>query len=33
VIAHARTIAKVREVVSYVRVVQPGVTADMGAAG
>ena len=26
VIAHARTIAKVREVVSYVRVIQPGVT-------
>jgi osmotically-inducible protein OsmY len=33
VIAHARTIAKVREVVSYVRVIQPGVTAGMGAAG
>jgi osmotically-inducible protein OsmY len=33
VIAHARTIAKVHEVVSYVRVIQPGVTADIGASG
>ena len=33
VIAHARTIAKVREVVSYVRVIEPATTASIGSSG
>ena len=33
VVAHARTISRVREVVSYVRVIQPGTTAGIGASG
>ena len=33
VIAHARTISKVREIVSYVRVMQPNTTATIGASG
>jgi osmotically-inducible protein OsmY len=33
VIAHARTIASVRQVVTYVRVEQPQTTADIGASG